>query len=181
MTRDYAIKLLREKLKSTNLFKHCLATEACLRELAERFNEDVEKWGLTGLLHDIDYEETNAEPSRHGLVGADFLEKLGLDEEIITAIKVHPGHLPPTSKLDWALFATDPLTGLIVASTLMHPEKKLDAVDTDFVLRRFKEKRFARGANRDQISTCKSLGLALNEFIGICLRGMQKVSQELGL
>ena len=181
MTRDYAIQLLREKLKNNNLFKHSLAAEACLKELAKKFGEDSAQWALTGLLHDIDYEETDGQPARHGLEGAAFLEKFQLDDNIIHAIKVHSGHLPPESNLDWALFAADPLTGLIVASALMHPEKRLKALDVQFVLRRFKEKRFAAGANREQISTCKNLGLELNEFIEICLRGMQDISDELGL
>lgn len=181
MTREEALTLLREKLKHQNLFKHSLAAEACLRKLAQKYEENVQEWGLAGLLHDIDYEETNADPTRHGLVGADFLEKMGIDSHIIRAIKVHSGHLPPSSKLDWALFATDPLTGLIVASALMHPEKKLKSIDAEFVARRFKEKRFAAGANREQIVQCKNLGLELNEFIEICLKGMQSISEDLGL
>lgn len=181
MNREEALQLLREKLKNKNLLKHSLATEACLKELANHFGEDEESWALAGLLHDIDYEETHADPTRHGLVGADFLETKGLGDSIIKAIKVHSGHLPPESKLDWAIFAADPLTGLIVASALMHPDKKLKSLDIDFVLRRFKEKRFAMGANREQISTCKNLGLELDEFIGICLRGMQHIADALGL
>lgn len=181
MTRDYALKLVREKLQNNNLFKHCLAAEACLIALAEKFGESAEKWGLTGLLHDIDYEQTKAQPSQHGLVGAQFLEKLQLDADIIHAIKCHAGHVAPQSKLDWALFVTDPLTGLIVASALMHPEKKLKPLDTDFVLRRYKEKRFAAGANREQIASCSNLGLELNEFVDICLKGMQGISDQLGL
>jgi putative nucleotidyltransferase with HDIG domain len=181
MTRDYALKLVREKLQNNNLFKHCLAAEACLIALAEKFGESAEKWGLTGLLHDIDYEETSGRPSQHALVGAQFLEKLHLDADIIHAIKCHAGHVAPESKLDWALFATDPLTGLIVASALMHPEKKLKPLDTDFVLRRFREKRFAAGANREQIASCSNLGLELNEFVDICLKGMQGIADHLGL
>lgn len=181
MTKEEAIKLLGERLKNTNLFKHCLATEACLRELAKKFGEDEEIWALAGLLHDIDYEETNADPTRHGLVGADFLTTMSLPPEIIQAVKVHSGHLPAVSKLDWALFAADPLTGLIVASALMHPDKRLKSLDADFILRRFKEKRFAAGANREQINASKNLGLELNEFIGICLKGMQDIADKLGL
>jgi putative nucleotidyltransferase with HDIG domain len=181
MTREQALALLKNKLKNQNLFKHCLATEACLKQLAEHFKEDSHVWGLAGLLHDIDYEETNTDTARHGLVGAEFLEKMGLESSIIRAIKVHSGHLPPESTLDWALFTTDPLTGLIVASALMHPDKKLVALDTEFVLRRYKEKRFAAGANREQIAQCKNINLELSEFIEICLKGMQKISQELGL
>ena len=181
MNRQEALTLLSEKLKNKNLFKHCLAVEACLRSLAQRLGEQEEIWALAGLLHDVDYEETGADPARHGLEGAQLLEKMGLSEQLIRAVKVHSGHLPPQSKLDWALFATDPLTGLIVASALMHPEKKLSALDVDFVVRRFKEKRFAAGANREQIGACKNLGLELEEFIHICLEGMKSVAQDLGL
>ena len=181
MTRDYAVKLVREKLKNNNLFKHSLATEACLEELGGHLGEDTEKWGLTGLLHDIDYEETQSQPMKHGVIGAEFLKRMGIADDVVHAIRVHAGHDTPISKLDWALFATDPLTGLIVASALMHPDKKLSALDRDFVLRRFREKRFAAGANREQILTCSNIGMELGEFIDVCLRGMQRVSDQLGL
>jgi putative nucleotidyltransferase with HDIG domain len=181
MKRQQALELLSEKLKNRNLYKHCLATEACLRKLAQRLGEDEEIWGLAGLLHDIDYETTGADPARHGLEGAALLEEIGLDEPLVHAVKVHSGHLPASSNLDWALFAADPLTGLIVASALMHPEKKLAALDMDFVLRRFKEKRFAAGANREQIAEAKHLGLEMNEFVEICLKGMQEIAGDLGL
>lgn len=181
MTRDYAVKLVRERLKNNNLFKHCLAAEACLIELSEKLGEDSEKWGLTGLLHDIDYEETQTQPLKHGIVGAELLQKMGIDDEIVHAIRVHAGHDTPISKLDWALFAADPLTGLIVASALMHPDKKLSSLDREFVQRRFREKRFAAGANREQILSCSNIGLELGEFIEICLHGMQKVADQLGL
>jgi putative nucleotidyltransferase with HDIG domain len=168
-------------LKNKNLFKHCLAVEACLRTLARRLGEDEEMWARAGLLHDVDYEETSADPARHGLVGAELLEKIGLNEQIVHAVKVHSGHLPPLSKLDWALFSTDPLTGLIVASALMHPDKTLSALDVDFLRRRFKEKRFAAGAKREQIAACKNLEMELDEFMKVCLEGMQGISEELGL
>lgn len=181
MKRDEALRLLSERLKNKNLFKHCLAVEACLKTLARRLGENEDIWALAGLLHDIDYEETNADPTRHGLVGAELLEKRGLDAQLVRAVKAHSGHLAPSSNLDWALFACDPLTGLIVASALMHPDKKLSALDVDFVRRRFKEKRFAAGANREQIAACKNLGLELDDFMQICLEGMQGISEELGL
>jgi putative nucleotidyltransferase with HDIG domain len=181
MTRQDALNLLSEKLKNKNLFKHCLAAEACLRMLAQRLGENDEIWGLAGLLHDVDYESTEADPARHGLEGAALLEEMGLDEQLVHAVKVHSGHLPATSKLDWALFATDPLTGLIVASALMHPDKKLSALDVDFVLRRFKEKRFAAGANREQIAASRNLGLEMPEFINMCLKAMQDIAEDLGL
>jgi putative nucleotidyltransferase with HDIG domain len=181
MTRQEALELLSDKLKNRNLYKHSLATEACLRKLAQRLGENEETWGLAGLLHDVDYEITDADPARHGLEGAAILEQMGLGEDLVHAVRVHSGHLPASTMLDWALFAADPLTGLIVASALMHPEKKLSALDVDFVLRRFKEKRFAAGANREQITAAKHLGLELNEFIDICLKGMQEIAGDLGL
>lgn len=181
MNRNDALDLISQKLKNKNLIKHCLAAEACLKELARHFGENEDYWGLAGLLHDIDYEETLNDPSRHGILGGEFLGKQGVAPEIVYAIKAHAGHLAPKSRLDWALFATDPLTGLIVASTLMHPDKKLASLDTDFVMRRFKEKRFAAGANREQILTCKNLGFELEQFIEICLRGMKSISNDLNL
>ncbi|MGB9720197.1 MAG: HDIG domain-containing metalloprotein [bacterium] len=181
MNRTDALNLISGKLKNKNLVKHCLAAEACLRELAHHFGEDEETWGLAGLLHDIDYEETLNDPAHHGIIGGELLEKQGIAPEIVYAIKVHAGHFTPKSRLDWALFATDPLTGLIVASALMHPDKKLSSLDTDFVLRRFKEKRFAAGANREQILACKNLGLELEKFIELCLKGMTGISNDLGL
>jgi putative nucleotidyltransferase with HDIG domain len=181
MTRDEGLNLLNEKMKNANLIKHCLAAEACMKELARRLNADEALWGLAGLLHDIDYEETNADPARHGLVGAEILEKIGLPADAVHAIRVHSGHAPAQSPIDWALYATDPLTGLIVASALMHPAKKLNSLDLEFVIRRYKEKRFAAGANREQIASSANLGLELNDFIALCLKGMQGVSDQLGL
>ena len=122
MTRQEALNLLSDKLKNKNLYKHCLAVEACLKGLARRLGENEENWGLAGLLHDVDYEITGADPARHGLEGAALLEEMGLDKQLVHAVKVHSGHVPASTTLDWALFATDPLTGLIVASALMHPE-----------------------------------------------------------
>lgn len=181
MTREEASTLLREKIKNANLIKHCLATEACLGELARLNGENAEIWGLAGLLHDIDYEETSSDTSRHGLVGAAFLESKGLPAEVVHAVQAHSGHVAPNSRLDWALFAADPLTGLIVASALMHPNKKLGSLTVEFVMRRYKEKRFAAGANREQIATCSNLGMELSQFIEVCLRAMTGVSDQLGL
>lgn len=158
-----------------------LAVEAIMRSLAEHFGEEVEVWALTGLLHDLDYDETVKEPERHSLLTAEWLKPYNLDEKIIHAIKAHPKKVVAESRLDWALFATDPLSGLIIASALMHPTKKLQNLTSDFVLKRFKEKRFAAGANREDIAKCQELGLSLEEFVGLALEGMKKIDQELGL
>jgi putative nucleotidyltransferase with HDIG domain len=183
MDRGKLFKELKKRVKNRNLIKHMLATEAVMRALAERLGEDVEKWGIAGLLHDIDYEETKDRPEKHSLIGAEILENMGLPEDVVYAVKVHnPIHnLPRNSELDKALYAIDPLTGLIVACALITPEKKLLKIDTAFVLRRFKEKAFAKGANREQIETCTELQLSLEEFTYIALKAMQGISGDLGL
>lgn len=154
-----------------------------MRRLARHFGQDEEKWGLAGLLHDIDYDETKDDPVRHSIVGAEILEQMGLPEDVVYAVKVHnEAHgLPRNSLLDKALHATDPVTGLIVAGALIKPEKKLDAIDVPFLINRFNEKSFARGANREQIASCSELGLTLEEFFGLALEAMLAIRDELGL
>lgn len=181
MLREEALEFVRSKVKNDRLIKHMLAVEAVMRALAKRLGEDVGIWGLAGLVHDLDYDETVKDPERHGKVGAAYLREMGVAEHITRAVESHAGHMPRESKMDKALYAVDPLTGLIVAAALMHPSKSLNEVTTEFVLNRFKEKRFAAGADRDQIRTCTDLGLELEEFVDIGLRAMQDISADLGL
>jgi len=184
MNREEAFNLLKENLSNQNLIKHSLAVEAIMRALARHFNEDEEKWALAGLLHDIDYDKVKNDLSQHSLVGAQMLEKLGLDKDICQAVKVHnEAHgIAPETIMEKALFVTDPLTGLIVAAALVLPSKKLNDLTLENVLNRFKEKAFARGANREIIKKCEDfLNLKLEEFVKIGLEAMQKNYQELGL
>lgn len=184
MSREEALNLLKENLSNQNLIKHCFAVEAIMRSLARRFQEDEEKWALTGLLHDIDYEKVKNDLSQHSLVGAKMLEDLGIDKDICQAVKVHnEGHgILPESLLDKAIFVTDPLTGLIVAATLVLPSKKIADLTAENVLNRFKEKAFARGANREIMGKSeKLLNLKLEEFVKIGLEAMQEISEDLGL
>lgn len=181
MEREAALDLIRSKVKNDRLIKHMLAVEAVMRALAERLGEDVGRWGLAGLVHDLDYDETVKDPEQHGRVGAEYLREMGVAEDITRAVESHAGHIPRESRMDRALYAVDPLTGLIVAAALMHPSKSLGEVTTEFVLNRFKEKRFAAGADRDQIKTCTGLGPETEEFVDIGLRAMQGISSELGL
>lgn len=181
MDREEALRLVKEKVKTKNLVKHMLAAEACMRHLARKLGGDEDLWGLAGLLHDLDYEFTKEDPERHGLMSADMLKDSDLPEDVIGAIKAHAGHAERYTTMAKVLYAVDPLTGLIVAATLMHPQRSLEAVDTRFVLNRFKEKSFARGANRDQIRSCEELGLPLEEFISLCLEAMKGIREELGL
>ena len=154
-----------------------------MRALAKRLGEDREEWGLTGLLHDIDVELTEGDMSSHGRLGADLAREMGVSEVMTHAILCHNqvlGVLMET-KLDKALLCADPLTGLITAAALVRPDKKLAGVEAKSVGKRFKEKSFAAGANREQIAGCSELGLELDEFMGLGLKAMQGIAAELGL
>ncbi|MDP3044707.1 MAG: HDIG domain-containing protein [Bacillota bacterium] len=182
MNREEAYALLKENLTNKNLLNHSLAVEAVMRRLAVNFDEDVEKWGLAGLLHDIDYDRTKDDPHRHSLEGSEMLAELGLPEDVVSAVKVH-NHIhgePRVSLMDKALFAVDPLTGFIVAGALIRPEKSLDAVEVPFLAKRFKEKAFARGANRETMATYTELELTFEEYLGVGLEAMKEISKEIG-
>ncbi len=181
MNRDEGLNLIKSKLKNKNLIKHSLAVEACMMRLAKKFGQNEEMWGIAGLLHDLDYEETKDDFAKHGYVTAEILEKEGMDNRIIEAIKAHPGHIERNTLIAKALYSVDPLTGLIVAAGLMHPDKKLESLNTEFIFNRFKEKSFSRGANREQIKSCQEFGLSIEDFVGICLKAMQEISSVLGL
>ncbi len=181
ISRKRAEELVRDKVGNENLVKHMYACEACMRNLAEHFGEDTEVWGLAGLLHDIDYDQTQDEFDKHGLISAEILKDEDIPEAVIDSIKAHASKKECTTRMEKAIYAADPLTGLIVAAALMHPEKDITQMDSEFVLRRFDEKRFAAGADRDQIKECEKLDLSLDEFVDITLRGMQKAADQLGL
>jgi len=184
MTREEGLNLLKENLQNQNLIKHSLAVEAVMRKLAKHFGENEEKWGLAGLFHDIDYEKTKDNPSQHSLVGAKMLEDLGIDKDICQAVKVHNeahGILPETL-MEKALYLVDPLTGLIVAATLVLPSKRLANLTAENVLNRFKEKAFARGVKREIIKKCEDyLNINLKDFLKIGLEAMKEISKDLGL
>jgi len=181
MEREEALGLVQEHLKNKNLVKHSLAVEACMKAVASRLNQDEEKWGLAGIVHDLDYEITEKSPELHTTETIKILNEKGIDPEIIQAVQAHAGQVSSQSKMDWAIFSIDPLTGLIIAATLMHPDKKLKSVDLGFLKRRYKEKSFARGARREDIEQCRNIGLELDEFLSICLEAMQGIDKDLGL
>ena len=183
MTREEAVDSVKANVENENLVKHMLATEAIMRALAKHLGEDEEEWGLTGLLHDIDVELTEGDMSSHSKLGADLVRELGASEAMAHAILCHNEMhgVAQTSKLDKALFCADPLTGLITAATLVRPDKKMANLEAKSVGKRFKEKSFAAGANREQIAKCSELGLELDEFIELGLKAMQSVAADLGL
>jgi len=181
MNRDEAWTLLGQHLKNQNLLKHSLAVEACMRHLAGRFGENPEKWGAAGLLHDLDYEYTVNDPEAHTLKAAEILAPLGIDGDVLHAIQAHNLRVEPDSKMDIALYSVDPATGFVTACALMHPAKKLQALDLPFLKKRFKEKSFAKGASREQMGGCEKLGVTLDEFLEWTLAAMRVIDSDLGL
>ncbi len=185
MERDQALRLLREHLTSPNLIKHSLATEAILRSLAGRLGEDQDLWGIVGLLHDLDLELVENDMSIHGLKTTEILEGKELPQEALEAIRMHNAEglgLGERSTLfQHALAASETITGLIVATALVLPSKRLEDVKASSVRKRMKEKAFARGARREVIMECEKAGVPLEEFIDLSLEAMKEISEELGL
>ena len=193
MTRDEAYQLLTKYLKNKNLIKHSLAAEAAMRGIYSYLTPkedqnpmDKEKWGITGLLHDIDYEvaqETN-QLNQHGKLLFENGE-VRLPDDIEHAIRSHnytTTGTDPQTPMDWAITACDQLTGLITACALVRPDKKLASVTVESVQKKFGQKAFAAGADRNAILFCESkLSIPLNDFIAITLHAMQSISNELGL
>jgi putative nucleotidyltransferase with HDIG domain len=183
MNRKEALESVRANVESENLVRHMLATEAIMRALARHLNEDEQEWGLAGLLHDIDVELTEGDMGSHSKLGADLARDLGASEAVANAILCHNethGILPETN-MEKALFCADPLTGLITAAVLVRPDKKLAGLEAQSVRKRFKEKGFAAGASRENISRCREIGLELDEFIAIGVEAMKGIAPQLGL
>lgn len=192
MTRDNAYQLLTTYLTNKNLIKHSLAAEAAMKGIythlhANDFDKDTETmWGITGLLHDVDYEVAQKENKleKHGILLFEKDPNI-IPEPMAHAIKAHNYTMTgvaPESDMDWAITCCDQLTGLIVAAALIHPDKKLSSIDTDFVLRRFAMTSFARGASRETIQLCEEkLGIPLDEFVTLTLTSMQAIAKDLGL
>lgn len=184
ITREKALNLVNENLKNKNLIKHCLATEAVMTSLAEYLNEDKEKWSLTGLLHDLDVELCNADIKVHGKETARILKKNNVDDEIIEAVRMHnevEAGKKRSEKFHRALAAGETITGLIIATTLVYPDKKLASVKPKSITKRMKEKAFAASVNREIIKECELIGIPLAEFAELCLKAMQSIHEELGL
>lgn len=186
ISREEALRFLNQQIENKNVVKHMLATEAVMRALARHFDGNEDEWGLAGLLHDGDYLP-EVPKEKQGIRVSEMLKERGfvLPEEVKQAMAAHNWHnngVEPKSKMDWALFCGDSLTGLIVASTLVLHTKKLVDLTVENVLRRFKERRFAAGTRREDIALCgEKLGIPLEEFVKIALEAMQDISRELRL
>lgn len=184
ITRDEAFSLLKAHLKNEKLVGHSLATEAIMKKLAEHFDEDPVIWGVSGLLHDLDYEMTGENEATHGLETAKILEQKGVSPAVIDVIKKHNAEgldLERTTRFEHALTCAETITGMIVATALIYPDQKISSVKVKSVTKRMKTAHFARAVSRERIMECEKTGLPLNEFVKISLDAMNEISDELGL
>jgi putative nucleotidyltransferase with HDIG domain len=183
MTRESAWDLLTEFTQSENLRKHAMAVEACMRAYAIKFGEDENKWAITGLLHDFDYEKYPT-AEEHPYVGNKILAERGYPDDVRRAIMSHAEYsgVSRDSQMEKTLFACDELAGFITAVALVKPTKSLNEVDVKSVKKRLKDKAFARSVNRDDIiNGAQQMGVDLDQHIQFCIDAMKTVADKLGL
>jgi putative nucleotidyltransferase with HDIG domain len=181
--REQAFELLKKYNKSDSLIKHGLSVEAVMRHFAGLNNEDVDKWGIVGLLHDIDYEMY---PNEHCVKAGEILETEGYPEEYIHAVQSHGWgiciDIEPIQKMENILFTIDELTGLITATALMRPSKSVLDLEVKSVKKKWNQKSFAAGVNRDIIiSGAERMGMDISEILSETIKGMQSAAEEIGL
>jgi putative nucleotidyltransferase with HDIG domain len=181
MNRDNAFELLKNYVKNPKLISHCIASELIMRKLSEYFGENEEEWGLAGLLHDIDVEITNADPKTHGQVGLKILSDAGIPEKVIEAISRHNEYsspMPRITRLDHALASGETISGIIFATALVYPDKKISSVKPSSVIKRMKDKRFAASVKRENIMECEKIGIPLMDFVSLCLDALKYADLE---
>ncbi|MFO7623985.1 MAG: HDIG domain-containing protein [Anaerolineales bacterium] len=183
MDRTQALNIVKEYVKNENLVRHMLAVEAAMRFYAEKFSADVETWGIVGLLHDFDWE-IHPTLEQHPQDGAPLLRERGVTEEIVRAILSHADHtgVPRQSQMEKALFACDEITGLVTAVALVRPSRSLDDLKASSVKKKWKDRAFAAGANRDEITkAADEFGIELWEHVDNVIQAMRRIAPELGL
>lgn len=186
ISRAEAWELVREHNQEQANLNHFLETEAVMRELAKRLQADPEEWGIIGLLHDLDWEETQTDPARHTLRTCEILAAKGFPEDVLYTIKSHNNEylqddFLPQSQRDYALRCGETITGLIYAVTLVRPSKKVADVKVKSVKKKFKDKSFAANCRREIILECEKLELTLDEFIGLSLSAFKKIAAKIDL
>jgi putative nucleotidyltransferase with HDIG domain len=187
-SREDTLAIMHEYTASDSLRKHMLSVEAAMRAYAEKFGEDIDRWGITGLIHDFDYErypnDAHSPTEEHPAEGVRILRSRGFPEDILTAILGHAQYsgVPRESLMAKTLFAVDELTGLITATALVKPSKSVMEVEAKSVRKKMKDKAFARGVSRDDvINGASDLGVDLDEHIAFVISAMQKVAADIGL
>lgn len=183
ISREEAIKLLEENVKAVNMRKHSYASEAVLRAIAKRLGKNEDEWGMAGLLHDIDVEITNADPYTHGPYAEKLLKGI-ITDEMLDAIVMHneiATGKERTTQFQHGLAAGETITGLVTATALIYPDKKIANVKPKSVTKRMKAKAFAASVKRENIRECEKIGIPVNEFAELSLNAMKKISDVLGL
>ena len=166
------------------MIQHCLASEAVLRGIARHLGRDEERWGLAGLLHDLDVEVTNAEPTVHGTQTEVLLKDYDVDPEVLDAIRMHnecSAGKERSTEFQYALAAGETITGLIFATTYVYPDRRLTSVKPKSVVKRMKEKAFAASVRRENIMECEKIGIPIDEFAALAIAAMLPVAGDLGL
>jgi putative nucleotidyltransferase with HDIG domain len=183
VARADVLAAVEARVANEHLRRHMLACEAIMRALAARFGEDADTWGLAGLAHDLDSEETEGDFTRHGAEAAAALETLGAPPEVVHAVAAHnpATGVAAESRLDVALIVADQLSGLVTAAALIRPDKELAGVQLKSLRKRYREGAFARGVDREAIARCSELGLELDETLALGLEAMQAIAPDLGL
>ena len=183
ISREEAVQLLKENISSENMLKHSYASEAVLRGIAKKLGENEDEYGIAGLLHDIDVEITNADPFTHGPY-AEKLLKGKITDEMLDAIVMHnevATGKERSTQFQHALAAGETITGLITATTLVYPDKKIASVKPSSVTKRMKQKAFAASVKRENILECEKIGIPIDEFVELSISAMAGISEDLGL
>lgn len=184
ISREYALDLLKRYVKNDKTIIHSLASEAVMKAVANHLNKDENEWGLAGLVHDIDVEVTNNDMKVHGLRATEILNEHQFNKEIIDVVLMHNEEASGKKRdttFQHALAASETITGLIYATTLVYPEKKITHVKYKSVIKRMKEKNFAASVNRENIMECEKIGIPLSDFVKISVDAMREISDEIGL
>jgi uncharacterized protein len=181
MERDEALALVREKTEKETTVRHLISVEGVMRRLARHFGEDEETWGLVGLFHDLDQDQTHDDPERHAYQAAEWLEEAGADERVVGGVLAHAHEEHRTDRMTKAVVHADAVAGLLVAAALVRPEKA-HGMKVSSVKKKLKDKAFAPGVNRDEILEVEEkLGVPLDEFFTLGIEGLQSVAPEIGL
>jgi uncharacterized protein len=181
MERDEALALVRGKTEKETTVRHLISVEGVMRRLARHFGEDEETWGLVGLFHDLDQDQTHDDPERHAYQAAEWLEEAGADERVVKGVLAHAHEEHRTDRMTKAVVHADAVAGLLVAAALVRPEKA-HGMKVSSVKKKLKDKAFAPGVNRDEILEVEEkLGVPLDEFFTLGIEGLQSVAPEIGL
>ena len=185
ITRTQAFELLKKHITGTFMINHHLGAEVVMRAFAAKFGDDPELWGICGLLHDMDWEYTKDTPHEHTKKAAEILRVEGVDEIIIHAVQAHhpsASGVQPSNLMEQCLYTTEELTGLMIACALVQPDKKMANVKAESVMKKLKDKAFARGVNREIVGKAPEvLGMSMEEVIAISLAAMQSIASQIGL